>query len=608
MATTFNNAVQQLYVAYFNRPADPAGLTFWSNAISSANGSTAAVAAAFSTSGEYTAEYAGMTNTQIVNQVYQNLFGRSTTGDAGADFWITGLNNKTITVADVVTAVAAGAQGTDLTAFNNKVTAAGAFTTALDTDAEKAGYVGTDANDIAKDFLAGVTTNATLAAAILPENLNKVVAESVAAGTEFTVVGGLQSLEAAIDARADYLVSITDEDATATATDASVATDLTDAQDDFGDVFGAQNSAAYTIYSSTTTSTTVKTALINDQIAANAKDLSDAQKELATATADVAEVKGLQSAIDKLTAAEAAQKTAASAVTAADADVKAKEASFEFLSAAKITTGYTATYNADGTVTLVKPEDTTAGTPADTKTLIKLDADGALVLNDSTVTEKAYPGITALLNSITADQAAHTASTNAGIVVTTAQTNLTTLGHADLVTAQSTASDAVDTAETAISDFNDALAALNVAQQHSDTLAGYQATVDAAVELFSANDFNLVNIDDGFTTGTVSEVATAESDVFVVGEHNATINLFGLQGSDSLYIGEGYTVNTGKLSTGDNAKLEVFISQSGANTILQVETSTFGSSAATPEVVKITLVGVTSTDVHLDANGLITVA
>lgn len=62
MATTYHNDIQKLYVAYFGRPADPAGLAFWETQVEAANGSTAAVSAQFAASAEYKSTYAGMTS------------------------------------------------------------------------------------------------------------------------------------------------------------------------------------------------------------------------------------------------------------------------------------------------------------------------------------------------------------------------------------------------------------------------------------------------------------------------------------------------------------------------------------------------------------------
>jgi len=157
----YTQAVQQLYVAYFNRPADPSGLAYWENVTAAQGGSTAAISTAFSQSAEYQAKYANMNNDQIVNTVYQNLFGRSAES-TGLLFWSQALNEGRMTVADAVTNIAAGAQGTDATAYANKVTGATSFTTALDTAEEILAYSGAAANETATNWLSAITDDASL--------------------------------------------------------------------------------------------------------------------------------------------------------------------------------------------------------------------------------------------------------------------------------------------------------------------------------------------------------------------------------------------------------------------------------------------------------------
>lgn len=177
----YTNAVQQLYVAYFGRPADTAGLAYWEGVVTKANGSTAAVSAAFAASAEYKAAYANLDAQHVVAQVYQNLFGHQP-DLPGLNFWSQALIAGQMTVDNVVTQIAAGAQGSDLTAYNNKVAAATAFTAALDTTAEVLAYSGDAANAAAKTFIAGVTDDASLKAAIEPTALNNTVANIVDAG------------------------------------------------------------------------------------------------------------------------------------------------------------------------------------------------------------------------------------------------------------------------------------------------------------------------------------------------------------------------------------------------------------------------------------------
>lgn len=163
--------VQKLYVAYFSRPADVAGLWYWENVIARANGSTVAVSVAFSASSEYQAEYGGKDAAAMVEAIYQNLFGRKAE-TAARDYWGTALTRGDVTIADAVTTIAAAAQGSDKTAYANKVIGATAFTAALDVTSEILAYDGPSANAMGKVFLAGITTDASLAAAIAPPALD----------------------------------------------------------------------------------------------------------------------------------------------------------------------------------------------------------------------------------------------------------------------------------------------------------------------------------------------------------------------------------------------------------------------------------------------------
>lgn len=175
MATT-TDLIQQLYVAYFNRPADVSGLAFWVNAYDNGGASIDTISKNFNTAAEYTAAYAGKSPDAIVNTVYQNLFGRNADSE-GLNFWSPKIQSGAITTADLVKAISAGAKNADGTAnadglvLANKVTAAEAFTTELATpgnEAERVAYsTGTAAVlAAAKSYIAGVTTDATLATAV----------------------------------------------------------------------------------------------------------------------------------------------------------------------------------------------------------------------------------------------------------------------------------------------------------------------------------------------------------------------------------------------------------------------------------------------------------
>lgn len=156
MALT-STQIQNAYVAFFNRPADVAGLNYWS----SYSGNAADLLNTFAQSSEYKALYANMNNTQVVSAVYQNLFNKAA-DVAGLNYWVSQLDAGKVTIGNVADAISKGAQGTDAAIITNKVAAAEAFTKALDTTAEIVAYAGVNASGInsVKAWLNTVTSDA----------------------------------------------------------------------------------------------------------------------------------------------------------------------------------------------------------------------------------------------------------------------------------------------------------------------------------------------------------------------------------------------------------------------------------------------------------------
>ena len=199
MSANTNN-IQQLYVAYFGRPADATGLDYWEAVVAARGGSTTAVSAAFAASAEYTATFAGLSNDQIVNTIYNNLFHRDAEV-AGLKFWSNLLTAGSINISNVVTQVAGGAQGTDATALAQKVAASVAFTAALDTTPEILSYNGTGAVTLAKAWLAGIYDATTEAAAVATTALNATISSLTTAvnGQTYTLTTGLDTLTGTVN-------------------------------------------------------------------------------------------------------------------------------------------------------------------------------------------------------------------------------------------------------------------------------------------------------------------------------------------------------------------------------------------------------------------------
>lgn len=653
IVTTHVAAVQQLYVAYFGRPADVAGLDYWTNVVETNKGSTTAVSANFALSAEYTAAFAGMSNTQIVDKIYSNLFGRPA-DTAGRDYWVGLLTAGTIKVATIVADVANGAQTTDKEIIENKVAGATAFTTALDLPAEQAGYNGTAALNLAKTFIAGITTDASLATAIAPATLNTTVAGVVAAGTPFTLTSGLAALQAANTAKINFLDAADGkvDGKIAAGTETKIGTNVTDA------VNAVQNDAGVAGYVAAATPN-LRAALVADKVAANNSALTTAQDNITKANAEIAKVAGLATAVATLTAATTAQTTAVTAQKNAAADLAGKEGSYEVLNSTTIT---------------VDPVTGVVGT-----VIVQNSAKTAVVAGTG-ITETTNPGVTALIASINAKLTADLAVSNADKAVTSAQSSVNYLDmgatevarletikglmtdvpvaagalptSAQISTQQTILQAAADAeatpgaATTALNNFKTAVAnyetaaVVNARVAELNTATGAAKTANESIAALTKATADLTKavgmqselasadaaiaaakkafVDGGLVapvdiTGTPI-IATSASDIYVAGKTSGSINLFGLLGDDALFIGTGYTLNTtatlntaGTVITGgNNSVLEAFIFNTTEGTKIVLEQSAFGSSAATPEVVTITLTGVNAANVDL-ANGIITV-
>jgi len=137
MATT-SQTVQKLYIAYFGRPADPAGATNAAKLVEW-TGSPDALLVDFGKSAEYTSQFAGLTSAQIVNTIYNNLFGRNAEA-TGLNFWAAKVDSGEIPLSTATWTILSGvtAGSVDDIAVNSKVSYAESFTAKLATDAAAA--------------------------------------------------------------------------------------------------------------------------------------------------------------------------------------------------------------------------------------------------------------------------------------------------------------------------------------------------------------------------------------------------------------------------------------------------------------------------------------
>jgi hypothetical protein len=145
-----------LYLAYFGRPPDIDGLNFYT---SNPQLTVQDITASFSASPESIALFGSTTGTAQINAIYQNLFNRDAE-PAGLAYWLGEISALRISPAAAALSILQGAQNSDLTSVQNKVTVATNFLAQLDTAAEIIGYSGTNAAKLARDFLKTVDSTA----------------------------------------------------------------------------------------------------------------------------------------------------------------------------------------------------------------------------------------------------------------------------------------------------------------------------------------------------------------------------------------------------------------------------------------------------------------
>jgi S-layer protein len=226
MATAADYAavVQQLYVSYFGRPADPYGAANFAAQLATLGAPTtfkelnAAVQAdtahttglsqlvnSFNVAQESIDLY-GTDNSQLgiskfVEAVYKNILGRSPDFDGG-NFWIKAITDGILTKANAAAAITqaalenTSAQGLlDAKTVANKLTVATDFTDTLKTDISKTNaYSGNDAAATGRGLLTGVsdTTDTTAYHATVTSTVD-VLVQATVPHTSFTLTAGVDT-------------------------------------------------------------------------------------------------------------------------------------------------------------------------------------------------------------------------------------------------------------------------------------------------------------------------------------------------------------------------------------------------------------------------------
>ncbi|MPW17637.1 DUF4214 domain-containing protein [Paraburkholderia sp. CNPSo 3157] len=191
-AAQYYEQIQQAYIAYYGRPADPAGQDYWATQMDKAGGDINVIINAFGNSTESTKLYGGSSTAAQVNAIYNQLFGH----DAdlpGLNFYVQAINAGTFTLASVALNIYNGAQNGDLAEIQAKFGYAKAFTTAVSQSVSaQVAYNGDAASANARAAVTLVTDSASEAAQAA--NLSTTVA-NIGSGT----VGQTVTLTTSVD-------------------------------------------------------------------------------------------------------------------------------------------------------------------------------------------------------------------------------------------------------------------------------------------------------------------------------------------------------------------------------------------------------------------------
>lgn len=587
--------VQELYVAYYGRPADQEGQQYWADRLDDEGES--AIINSFGNSAEYEAMAEGQGNATLVDNLYQQMFGRSADPE-GLAYYTSVLESGDKSLAEIATTILNAASGVDQHEFDAKVEAAAEYT-------EEFGSA--DDYDV--------------------EDAQQVVADAEGGVYQPDLTDALQTLQDAESSKENFLESAAENEL--------VENELTDgdANDaaDPDDVQPAETEAAITA-AQTEIEQSLADARSNDGsdrvLQAN---LEDAEESVSDYQAEIDKVSGLSSAIeDKKAAVEnvnAAQEAAEDAdanLTGAEATFGARNDSIDLSSGVVYLDGDGAAvdFSADGEVADIASVSTAATDGTDLFTV----EDGEVTVAESDATAD-LEGFDALQTAVQADldtQASLAEANEADTDADTALSNIDDLSDADFASGTTTGTDVYTQLGTLEEGVVDAQTAVD---ERADLVADAEEINGLADQLQAANDevqdanAAIQNSEEngglGVTLTDFSSDATSDNDLFVFSADadGSSVANFGSEGEDQIFVGTDFTrtdldadATFTDEAQGDSSTLEVFFQQDGDNTVLNFENEAFaGSASGSDDLTQVTLTGVNADDLQLD-NGYISVA
>lgn len=142
--------VQELYVAYFGRPADPEGLDFYGVALDEGVTTIEQIATSFGNSAEAQETVNLLTTEDFIKTLYMQSFAREYDPQADGTFWLDAIESGAISKEMAFIQILQGAQNDDKAAVSNKAEAAQSFTAIIQPEAYDTEFAAEQAEAILK--------------------------------------------------------------------------------------------------------------------------------------------------------------------------------------------------------------------------------------------------------------------------------------------------------------------------------------------------------------------------------------------------------------------------------------------------------------------------
>lgn len=198
-------SIEELYVSYYGRAADPAGLNYWLNQ-EAAGQADATIAMNFAPQLETLGLYpllntptllasSASSQATFINAVYQNLFGHAA-DTAGLSYW-QGQLTAGASPGFMVNQIILGALGTDATTIVNRATVAGSYTNAVASAVPAVTWNPTNDTPQSRTIIATINASAstvTAANAMIAADITLDQSGSNGTGVTLTLSGGGQTI------------------------------------------------------------------------------------------------------------------------------------------------------------------------------------------------------------------------------------------------------------------------------------------------------------------------------------------------------------------------------------------------------------------------------